>query len=303
MGGDAVKAASFLAYAIATLILLVSLSSAGEALLLEYAYSPGWMPDGSSIVCVQYEAGDDENTAIVAVSPSGGSPDTLIDDQRGGYFPMPLSDGRHIVYYRTEPYEFVIHDLDGGPPVVWPVSSVHDDYGFTLSPDDSEVLYTTYGGEIWALNLGDGSSRFIREGRSGAISPDGEWLAFGFEVADEGSIAVAPVGGGPAGVLASGWYPRWSPDGEYLVFVGVVEGGAEPVIDLYVISRDGSRMEQLTDDPEWDYLQAVSPLGDKVAVIKTLGEFERHDLWVVDVDFTSISTRSMTWGGVKEIFR
>ena len=113
---------------------------------------------------------------------------------------------------------------------------------------------------------------------------------------------MAPIGGGPAEALAFGWWPGWSPDGEYLVFSGDI-GGGDFAMDVNVISRDGLRTEQLTDDAEWDFMLAVSPLGDKVAFIKTPGEFQRHDLYVVDVDFSSISTSSTTWGGLKRLFR
>jgi Tol biopolymer transport system component len=297
-----------LACIMATILMFTVPVFAAGTMLLQYGFSPGWMPDGSSIVCAQYNAVDDEHTAIVAVSPSGGQPDTLIRDAGAAYFPMPLSDGHHIVYYHvqeipTYTQEFVIHDLDGGPAVVWPASGAWDDYGFTLSPDESEVLYTTGAGETWALDLGDGSTRFVCDGFSGSISPDGQWVAYGLETAEAASIAVAPVDGGAAVLVASGWWPRWSPDGEYIVFSGVVADGGEFVADICVVSRDGSRTECLTDDLEWDYQLAVSPLGDKVAFVKTPGEFERHDLWVVDVDFGSISTQGTTWGRVKQIFR
>ena len=116
-----------------------------------------------------------------------------------------MSDGEHVVYQRViqdngpAVYEFVIYDPAGAPPVVWPVPSVWDDYGFSLSPDGSELLYTVSGQppEIWSLDLANGSSRFIRYGAGGSISPDGQWLAYG---TPDDSIAVEPVGAAQAAV-------------------------------------------------------------------------------------------------------
>ena len=272
----------------------------GQTLLLKDAFNPHWSPDGTSLVCNRPTPGyGDDEIQIWRVSSAGLDPDTLIKDPNGAFFPMWLPDGEHVVYHRVvdRAYEFVIHDLRGGQPVVWQVPDVWDDYGFSLSPDGSELLYTVWGqpSEIWALDLTNGSTRFIRAGAGGSISPDGQWLAFG---TPDDSIAVEPVGGGTTRTFEFGMAPRWTPDSQYIVFLGMSTQGNP---DLILRNRDGSYRRELTDDPAVEWFCEISPQGDKVAYGKCITDPFPLDLYVLDITYASV--RETTWGQIKMLFK
>lgn len=242
-------------------------------LLLEDAWFPSWSPDGTGVICNRTPPGP--GNCVWWVSADGEESDTLIVDADDPLFPKWMPDGRHIAYYRSREdgkdsvHEFVVHDLDGGDPVVREVPSLCANELFTVVPDGSELLYTVTSGssgQIWAVDLSDGSMRFVRDGRSGVVSPDGEWIAFVKMEYDVRFVAVAPSSGGAEVVSERGSFPAWTPDSEYIVFSGFRPSN-DP--DLVIMSRDGSYREFLTDDPELDFAPAVAPQGDRLAYGKT----------------------------------
>ena len=58
--------------------------------------------------------------------------------------------------------------------------------------------------------------------------------------------------------------PRWSPDGERIVY-RAISGGSNH--DIYVMNADGSGKTRLTTDPNWDWAPAWSPDGTQIAFI------------------------------------
>jgi Tol biopolymer transport system component len=252
-------------------------------LLLENALWPSWSPDGSELVFNRF-ASSGGNMEIWRLPLTGGEADTLIADPTGTW-PMWLPDGQRIVYYRWSDESsdgFVVYDVSTEESTFWEAPDVWDDVGFNLSPDGSEVLYTRWGAELnvtRALNLTDGSIRHVVDGTAGAISPDGQWIAYGTQ---EDTLAIAPVGGGDTLLLEMGGAPRWTPDSKYVVFCGF--DADDESIDLIAVSRDGTFREQLTDEPELSWYHSVSPQGDKIAYIRSEGEFGPHELWLLDLD-------------------
>jgi serine/threonine protein kinase/DNA-binding SARP family transcriptional activator len=55
-------------------------------------------------------------------------------------------------------------------------------------------------------------------------------------------------------------WPDWSPDGSRIVYAGVGTEG----FDVYVMSADGTDVEQITDQPGDEFTTAWSPAGDRV---------------------------------------
>ncbi|MFH1219027.1 MAG: hypothetical protein V1694_01060 [Candidatus Eisenbacteria bacterium] len=286
---------------------LPHLAYSGETLLLEDAWSPSWSPDGTALVCNRptptYE---DQDIQIWMVSAGGGDPDTLFVDPNGAFGPMWHPDGRHIVYHRfregdelPQVYEFVVYDLDGGPSVVWQVPEFWDDPGFSLTPDGEEVLYTVWDPvdhEIWALNLSSGTTRFLRHGTGGVISPDGQWLAF---FTQNDSLAVEPIRGGETRLFETGSFARWTPDSEKIIFTGW-SMASNP--ELVVVSRDGAYREELTSDPDCNWGCAVSPQGDKVAYTKSPRCDDLPlDIWILELPSTA--TEQTTWGQIKALWK
>ena len=267
-------------------------------LLLEDAWFPSWSPDGTGIICNRTPPGP--GNCVWWVSADGEESDTLIVDAEGPLFPKWMPDGRHITYYRRREgsrasvHEFVIHDLDGGDPLVWEVPSVNANELFTVMPDGSELLYTVTdgsSGQIWALDASDGSTRFVRDGLSGVVSPDGEWVAFVKMEYDVRVVVVAPFGGGVEVPLERGSFPAWTPDSEYIVFMGYRPSND---LDLVIRSRDGSYREFLTDGPAMDFAPAVAPQGDRLAYGKTpTGEYGPFDIRLLELSTSALGGRGV----------
>jgi hypothetical protein len=265
-------------------------AAGGGIMVLQDAFSPSWSPDGSEFVCCRPTGGEygDEDIRVWRVSASGQDTTLVISDPLGAFEPLWLPDGQHIVYNRFgSGAELVVFDLKGGAPVVWPVPGLWDDPGLYLAPGGGEVLYSIWqptGGETWALDLADGTTRFVWEGLGGTISPDGEWIAF-FTSGD--TLAVAPLSGGAVRRFELGTRACWTPDSRFVVFTGISESGT---FDLIMVSRDGSCRWELTDDPLMDWSGEVSPDGKQLLFTRCLsGDTPPFDVWALDLETPACS--------------
>ena len=113
------------------------------------------------------------------------------------------------------------------------------------------------------------------------VSPDGETIVFDLL----GDLYLLPIGGGTARPLTTGMefdsQPRWSPDGERVVFVSDRSGAA----NVWTMAVDGSDTVQVTkgkneqyESPEW------TPDGDYIVVSKTQGLGDPSKLWLYHVE-------------------
>ena len=185
-----------------------------------------------------------------------------------------------------------------------------------LSPDGREVAFVSdrdYFNDIYIADAETGddvdkllkgertasfeSLRFLRVGLS--FSPDGQYLAFSSKVGEQDAIyimrvrdenVVASLRFGMEGVET----PSWSPDGLRLVFTGL-EGG---VSDLYVINRDGSGLERLTNDRFAQRDPVWSPDGSRIAFTTDFGAGTDFELLSYDdyqIGLFDIATSEVTY--------
>jgi eukaryotic-like serine/threonine-protein kinase len=105
-----------------------------------------------------------------------------------------------------------------------------------------------------------------RQATAPNLSPDGEWLTFGFQGEKQEDLYVIRRGGTGLRQLTDDIYkdrtPRWSPDGKRIAFYSDRSGRYE----IWLISPDGSRLEQLTSTSGQSPIYPVwSPDGTRLA--------------------------------------
>jgi len=188
--------------------------------------------------------------------------------------------------------------------------------GPALSPDGSRLAFVSdrdyfndiyiadaeTGGDVDKLLKGERTAsfeslRFLRVGLS--FSPDGEFLAFSSKVGEQDAIyimrvrdenIVASLRFGMEGIET----PSWAPDGRRIVFTGL-EGG---VSDLYVINRDGSGLQRLTNDRYAQRDPVWSPDGSRIAFTTDFGAGTDFELLSYDdyqIGLYDVATREVTY--------
>jgi Tol biopolymer transport system component len=101
---------------------------------------------------------------------------------------------------------------------------------------------------------------------SPSCSKDGRWAAFdAFKVTSEEMVSapecfIVRVDGTGLGKLATGSTPRWSPDGNRLLFMREGQGDADKDLGVFVINRDGTGKQRIGPGrwPDW------SPDGSRI---------------------------------------
>ena len=73
--------------------------------------------------------------------------------------------------------------------------------------------------------------------------------------------------------------PVWSPLGNWIYFVSLDAGNDE----IYRVTPDGSIVERLTDEPQWDKHPSVSPDGQFVVYFSNRAT-ARRQIWIMNAD-------------------
>ncbi|MBA2794138.1 MAG: PD40 domain-containing protein [Thermoleophilaceae bacterium] len=106
-----------------------------------------------------------------------------------------------------------------------------------------------------------------------AWSPDGQRIAYG----SSGTVMVASVNGGQPRRITFGNTPAWTPDGLGVVVSAPDE--TDPIgtgdLNLYAVSIDGSRTNQLTFSPEDEVAPELSPDGRRLLFSRRLSGQQR----------------------------
>ena len=168
--------------------------------------------------------------------------------------------------------------------------------GPTLSPDGATMAFVSdrdFFNDIYIADAVDGehadklikgersetfeSLRFLRVGM--AFSPDGRYLAFSSKAGERDALYIMDVE--DEDIVDAHRFdldgietPSWSPDGRRLVFTGQKAGTS----DLYVVNRDGSGLDRLTNDRYAQRDPVWSPDGKRIAFTTEFGPGTDFDL-------------------------
>ena len=184
--------------------------------------------------------------------------------------PVWSHNGEQILFFRfvlaTRTGQIVVVNDDGtGERVV-----AENGFPGAWSPNGKQIVFQSFlDGGVYLINVdGSGLTKVTDNGTPTAFSPNGKQIAFNRWQDDNLDIYVINVDGtglvrltdDPA--LDFGDHAGWSPDGKQFLFSSTRAGGD---IDIFVMSADGSHVQQLTfnscddDDAVW------SPNGKQIA--------------------------------------
>lgn len=249
---------------------------------------PAWSPDGSRIAFVRGFV--EEDAGIYVMDPNGTDLRRITDEgslvDGADLGPVWSPDGSRIAFAREGreagadigSTEIYVVDADGTNLVRLTNTPVNE-YEPDWSPDGAWISFIGFdaasGGRppspfrLYVMRSdGTGIRELGRENVQGpAWSPDGSEIAYvDYET---GSImAIRPDGSGRRRILdvaelVGGVHLvddiTWSPDGTRLAFMA---GPDDTDTHIYVVNRDGSGVEQVTDDTAPDWSPAWQPVPD-----------------------------------------
>ncbi|MBW8011305.1 MAG: protein kinase [Chloroflexi bacterium] len=250
------------------------------------ACQPDWSPDGNRLVFISPCSNDTDTypgSSMFVINIDGSEFTPLASFPGGDYDPAWSPDGSKIAFTTLR---------DSRRPQIWVLDletntasslsdSITNDFNPAWSPDgDSIVFVTTRIGptQIWTMDASGRPWNLFSRSDSlinvyPAWSPDGEVILFTQSDPSGGLTwlsAAAWTGGGTnqaydeflvitdnsIRVRNPMREADYSPDGVWLTFVNNPEGINH---DIYIMTSNGARMLQLTDDPANDFDPAWQP--------------------------------------------
>jgi TolB protein len=230
--------------------------------------SPAWAPNGTAIAFVSERAGLFD---VFIARVDGSAPINLTSTPRPYYGGLSWSpDGARLAFYsRAEglllPGLSVINS-DGsgmvsvsGTPTYRPTTS--------WSPDGDRIVISSgfeVGANIYVVNSDGTNLRRLTD-----VTHDSELLA---RMAIEQNVDRSAL---------SAEYAEWSPDSRQIAFAIEAEGHSG-VSGIYTLGANGSRLTQVTSNPESDLYPRWAPDGRSIAFISRHGS--EVELQVVHLD-------------------
>ncbi len=158
-----------------------------------------------------------------------------------------------------------------------------------FTADDSHIIFTSYRidpdlgwvPDVWQVPVPAGEPTLLIEQASAAsTSPDLRGLVYAAVTPSGTSIRVRHQEGRDVEVAERGFWPRWSPDGEWIAYTTSDPEGGDGT--LHVVRPDGSEQRQLSTIPSQMYGLCWTSDGDRV--IFASDQAGPSSLWSVDVD-------------------
>ena len=221
--------------------------------------APAFSPSGREIA---FDTDRDGNFEIYVMQADGGAPRRLTDHPARDLAPAWSPDGRHIVFMSTrDNREFDIYRMnasDGGN--VERLTNGSSNWFPQVSPDGVQIAMHVMR-DVHLLNLKTRQLQRLTYDPSNGMyptwSPDGTQIAFMSWRNGRMEVFTAKSNGADQQVLVTmltgdAVDPRWSPNGEYIVFVHVPDGGVTDAQRagqeriLYVVDVKTKKMRRLS---------------------------------------------------------
>lgn len=233
------------------------------------------------MVFVRSVGGFDEPThaEIFVMDGDGNRVRQLTNNETEDSFPATSPDGQWIAFARSVGGQFDLFVMDvDGRNLERLTSTPHDEVLPTWAPNGRKLAYTAtfdttsgWQSDIYKIRLRDGRTRKLTDSKlvkefAPEWAPDGALIAFTKQNQRRhryGIATVRPNGKGSAWLvlnpLGDDGYtdvnPTWSPDSQWVAFSR--DHGADPYVDIYKVSRDGTEVEPVTqlfalaENPTW----------------------------------------------------
>ena len=273
-------------------IIFVIVASIGSVALILSAGCSGGEED--KIAFVSDRDGDPE---IYIMDPDGSNQTPLTNNGALDGQPRWSPDKKWIAFISDESGDREINLVEVGkeePAIKRLTNTTGPDSMHRWSPDGSRIAFVSNRDgrpEIYLMDISGARFSRVTSGDSSQLrltgwSPDGQWLGFILEGAEEepGIITRNPDGVNKRRLTnAKDLDAAWSPDGEEIAFTSERDGNLE----IYVMNSDGSDPIRLTHNTSSDSQPAWSPDGKKLAIVS-----ERDgnaEIYVMNADGSAVT--------------
>jgi TolB protein len=245
-----------------------------------YPEAPRWSPEGERIVYV----GEGSSGQLYVMRADGTGVRRVTHDGWDYNYPAWSPNGRRIVFVRGNASGYGIWAMNVNGTGLRRLTDVPSDASPAWSPDGSMIAFQRFvdgvGIAIWLMDADGGNQVQLTTPLTTSIteqndlrpdwSPSGDWIAFerrfGRLDCDPNDCArtsdvyvTRSDGTGLRRLTKSGNNnePRWSPDGQRIIFASTRARRQRDFGDIYVMNTDGTRTTRLTrglfssDQPDW----------------------------------------------------